>query len=150
MVVSLIFFLILAFTTFFSNGVQAYIHWEAYPLFAFVGAGEFPAYLKEYERRLTLPLLVPYFATVISNIVLLFIRPDTMSLVWLIVALVLNIAVTVVTMVLATPIYNRHKQAGSVTVEGLRDLLRINLLRLILSTLSSAVVIYLLINVLKF
>ncbi len=141
-------FLVLVFTTFFLNGIQAYIHLEAYPLFAFVGTEEFPAYLKEYERRLPLPLLLPSGAQVLSNLVLLFIRPAQLSLVWLIVALVFNIAVTVVTVVLATPVYNRYKQAGKITSDGMRELLRINFLRLALSTLSSIIVLYLLIGVL--
>jgi hypothetical protein len=85
---------------------------------------------------------------VLSNLVLLFIRPAQLSLVWLIVALVFNIAVTVVTVVLATPVYNRYKQAGKITSDGMRELLRINFLRLALSTLSSIVVLYLLIGVL--
>ena len=143
-----ILFLVFVFTTFYSNGVQAYIHLEAYPLFAFVGTQELSAYLKEYERRLPLPLLLPYFATVFSNLLLLFFRPAQLSLVWLIVALVLNIAVTVVTLVLATPVYNRYKQAGKITSDGMRELLRINSLRLALSTLSSVIVIYLLISLL--
>jgi hypothetical protein len=62
------------------------------------------------------------------------------------VALVLNIAVTVVTVVLATPVYNRYKQAGKIPAEGMRELLRINFLRLALTTVSSIIVIYLLIG----
>jgi hypothetical protein len=85
---------------------------------------------------------------VLSNLVLLFLRPAQLSLVWLIVALVFNLAVTVVTVVLATPVYNRYKQAGNITSDGVRELLRINFLRLALSTLSSIVVLYLLIGVL--
>jgi hypothetical protein len=146
MTIPLVLFLILVFTTFFSNGIQAYIHLEAYPLLAFVGAEEFPAYLKEYERRLPVPLLLPYFVMVLSNLILLFARPAQISLVWLIAALVLNIAVTVVTVVLATPVYNRYKQAGEINADGMHELLRINSLRLALSTLSSIVVIYLLIG----
>ena len=145
-ILSTILILVFVFTTFYSNGVQAYIHREAYPLFAFVGTEKLPAYLKEYERRLPLPLLLPYFATVLSNILLLVFRPAQLSLIWLIVALVLNIAVTMVTLVVATPVYNRYKQAGKIPSDGMRELLRINFLRLALSTLSSAVVIYLLLG----
>ncbi len=141
-----ILFLIFVFTTFYNNGVQAYIHLEAYPLFAFVGTQELPAYLKEYEKRLPLPLLLPYFATVLSTILLLVFRPAQLSLVWLIVVLVLTLAVTVVTVVLATPVYNRYKQAGTITSAGMHELLRINVLRLALSTLSSLIVISLLIG----
>lgn len=145
---STVLFLVFVFTTFYSNGVQAYIHLEAYPLFAFVGTKELPAYLKEYERRLPLPLLLPYFATVLSNLLLLFFRPAHLSLIWLLVALVLNLAVTVVTVVVATPVYNRSKQAGQISSDGMRELLRINFLRLALSTISSAVVIFLLVGLL--
>src|SRR5260221_11925755 len=103
-------FLVLVFTTFFLNGIQAYIHLEAYPLFAFVGTEEFPAYLKEYERRLPLPLIFPSGAQLLSNLVLLFIRPAHLSLGWFIVALVFNIDVTVVPVVLSPRVYNRYKQ----------------------------------------
>jgi hypothetical protein len=141
-------FIILVVSTFFNNGVQAYIHFEAYPLLAFVGKAEFAAYLKEYERRLTLPLLIPYGITMLSNLILLFTRPDKISVPWVIVAFVLNLAVSVVTFQLATPVYNRVKQAGEISSGDTGELLRINALRLGLSTLSSLVVIYLLASVL--
>ena len=44
--IALVLFLILAVTPFFSNGVQAYIHYEAYPLIPFVGKAEFADYLR--------------------------------------------------------------------------------------------------------
>jgi hypothetical protein len=37
---STLFFLVFVFTAFYNNGVQAYIHLEAYPLFAFIGTQE--------------------------------------------------------------------------------------------------------------
>ncbi len=43
MTLGLIAFIVLVLTTFFSNGVQAYIHYEAYPLIPFVGKSEFSA-----------------------------------------------------------------------------------------------------------
>lgn len=147
---STILFLVFVFTIFYNNGVQAYIHLEAYPLFAFVGTQELPAYFKEYEKRLLLPLFLPYLATVLSNILLLVFRPARLSLLWLIVALALNIAVTVVTLVLAGPLYTRYKQAGKISAEGMRKLLNANFLRLALSTASSIIVIYLLLSVLTF
>lgn len=137
-------FIVFVFTTFFNNAIQAYIHQEAYPLLAFVGKLEFGAYLKEYERRLTLPLLLPYAVSLLSNLILFFTHPAAVSIVWLIVTFVLNLAVSIVTLRVATPVYNRIAQAGSVTQDGLHELLRINLLRLGLSTLCSLIVIYLL------
>jgi hypothetical protein len=142
-------FVVLAVTTFISNGVQGYIHFEAYPLIPFVGTAELPSYLKEYERRLALPLLVPYAVMVLSNIGLLFIRPAKLCLMCIIVALVLNLAVTLVTMTLATPVYNRIKQNGQALPNDMQRLLRIDLLRLLLSTISSGLVIYLLLELLS-
>jgi len=144
MTLPVLIFIIFVFTTFFNNAIQAYIHQEAYPLFAFVGASEFAAYLKEYERRLTLPLILPYAISLLSNLLLFFIRPASISIIWLIITFVLNLAVSVVTLRLATPVYNRIAQAGRADQDGLRELLQINLLRLGLSTLCSLIVLYLL------
>lgn len=137
-------FILLVLTTFYNNGVQAYIHFEAYPLIPFVGKSEFATYLKEYEGRLTLPLLVPYGLTVLSNLALIFIHPASLSLIWVILALILNIAVSVVTMVVATPVYSRIKQNGQAAPADMAQLMQINLLRLGLSTASSVVAIIML------
>jgi hypothetical protein len=137
-------FLILLITTLLSNGVQAYIHYEAYPLIPLVGKTEFAGYLKEYERRLTVPLVLPYLLTLLSNLALLFIRPAGISLCLVITAFVLNLAVAIATLTLATPVYNRIKQKGAALPEDMVALMRINLLRLVLSTVSSAVVVYML------
>src|SRR5258708_37250584 len=97
MTLEVILFILLTFTTFFNNGVQAYIHFEAYPLIPFVGKPEFPAYLKEYEGRLTIPLLLPTGVNVLSNLALLFIHPSGLSVVGVIVSLLLNLSVSVAT-----------------------------------------------------
>jgi hypothetical protein len=141
-------FIVLVATTFISNGVQAYIHFEAYPLIPLVGKSEFANYLSEYEKRLNIPLLLPYALTVLSNIILIFTRPGNLSVVIVIVALILNVAVSVVTLQLATPIYNRIKQAGQAAPAEMEQLMRINLIRLVLSSLSSVVVIYMLLTLL--
>ena len=148
MTLGVILFIVLVATTFFSNGVQAYIHYEAYPLFSSVGKSEFSAYIKEYETRLTVPLVLPTILTLLSNLALLFARPANLSIISVIVAFVLNLAVPVVTGVLAAPIYNRIKQAGEAVPAEMEQLMRINLLRLVLSTVSSVVVIYMLVTLL--
>src|SRR5882724_3993373 len=137
MSIGVIAFIVLLFTTFVSNGVQLYIHFEAYPLIPFVGKGEFATYLKEYESRLMVALVLPYLLSLVSNLVLLFTRPAALTIVSVIIVFVLNIAVSVVTVVLATPIYSRIKQAGEAAPAEMAQLVRINLLRLVLSTLSS-------------
>ena len=148
MTLGLIAFIVLVVTTFVSNGVQAYIHYEAYPLIPFVGKSEFAAYIKEYESRLTIPLVVPYVLSLLSNLVLIFTRPANLSVVVVIVVFVLNLAVSVITVMLATPIYNRIKQAGTAAPVEMEQLMRINLLRLVISTLSSLVIVYMLFTLL--
>jgi hypothetical protein len=136
---------ILVALTLYNNGVQAYIHFEAYPLLAFVGRGEFAQYLAEYEKRLIIPLLLPYGLTVLANIAVIFIRDVNLPVLGVIVTLILNLAVAAVTVVLATPIYNRVKQAEDAATE-LKNLMNINWLRLLLSTASSLVILYLLLT----
>jgi hypothetical protein len=149
MTIQQLLFVILVFTTFYNNGVQFYIHQEAYPLLSLVGKAEFPAYLQAFEQRLTLSLLVPYGVTLLSNLILLIVGSSAISAIWLIIAFVLNLAVSIVTTVVATPVYNRVKQAGQAAGEDMRQLMRINLLRLGLTTLSSLVMVYLLFSVAK-
>lgn len=138
-----ILFIILVASTFVSNGVQAYIHFEAYPLLASVGKAEFAGYLKEYERRLMIPLLLPYGITMLSNLILIFTHTDYAGLGWFAVLFVINLAVALVTQFVATPVYNRVKQAGAATGPDMAQLMRINWIRLGLSTLSSAILIFL-------
>ncbi|MBX3084489.1 MAG: hypothetical protein KF716_22820 [Anaerolineae bacterium] len=148
MTIQLVIFVIFVFTTFFHNGAQAYIHLEAYPLLAYVGRAEFPTYLKEYEQRLTLPLLVAYGVMLLCNLILIATQPPTMPVAWLIVALIINMAVSAVTAVVATPVYNRIKETGQAVGGDMEALMRINSLRLLLSSLSSLIVIYLLLDLL--
>lgn len=148
MTIQLAIFLLFIFTTFFGTGVQTYIHQEAYPLLAYIGGGqEFPNYLKAFEQRLTIPLVLPYVLAVLSNIILFFIRPNGVPLLWLIVAFVLSLASSGVTAGIATPVYNRYKQNGKPELQIVQRLVNINILRLVLSLLGSAIAIYLLVLV---
>jgi hypothetical protein len=140
MAIANILFVVLVGLILYNNGVQAYIHYEAYPLIPFVGKGEFATYMTEYEKRLNIPLLAPYGLTLLANIALLFTRPIGISVISIIILLALNMAVAVVTMVVATPVYNELKAGTAV----MPRLMTINLLRLVLSTVSSVVALYLL------
>ena len=149
MTIQLAIFLLFVFTMFFSTGVQAYIHQEAYPLLAYIGGPDFPTYLKQFEQRLTIPLVLPYLLAVLSNIVLFFTRPNTIPLVWLIVVFVISVAMSGITGGLATPVYNRYKQNGKPEAGIVQQLVRINILRLVLSLVNSAIVVYLLVLVIR-
>lgn len=139
MAVEWILFVFLLVVMLINQGVQMYIHFEAYPLLGFVGKNEFGEYLKQYEKRLFVPLMLPYILTVLSNIALIFIRPEIVPVIGVIVLLVLNIAVAGVTVMVATPVYNRIAQAGEAKGDDMAKLMQINLIRLGLTTLSSAV-----------
>ena len=142
-----ILFVVLVALTLFSNGVQAYIHFEAYPLLAKVGKADFAAYIADYEKRLTVPLLLPTGLTALSNIALIFVHPVNLSVIGVIIALLLNLAVPVTTGTAAAPVYNRVKAAGQAAGDDMSQLMRINLLRLLLSTASSLVVLALLVAI---
>ena len=145
MLIENVLFVLLVALILFNNGVQAYIHFEAYPLFAYAGKETISTYISEYEKRLTIPLLAPYALTLVVNLLLLFFRSEQMSLIGLIIVFILNISVATVTMVVATPVYNRIKESG---LDEMPRLMTINLLRLLLSTASSVVVLYLLLQLL--
>lgn len=141
---ALIVFIVLLVLTIFNNGVQAYIHFEAYPLLAYVGKDDFPAYLEQYENRLNIPLLLPYALTVLSNIALIFARPDGIEVIGVIIVLVLNLSVAATSIKIATPVYEEVKQAGTAKIEAMSRLMKINLARLLISTAASLVLIYML------
>ncbi|MEZ4668652.1 MAG: hypothetical protein R3E39_12135 [Anaerolineae bacterium] len=137
-------FIVLVVTTIYNLGVQAYIHFEAYPLLSSVGKTEFPAYLKAYEDHLTIPLLAPYGLTLLSNVILLFGRPSHLTVLEVIAALVLNLSVSLVTQFVASPVYNKVKQSGEASGPDMARLMQINMLRLVLSLLAVAVIVVML------
>ena len=139
MAIEWLLFVVLVVVTLINQGVQIYIHFEAYPLLGYVGKAEFAEHIKQYEKRLTVPLMLPYVITLLSNIALIFIRPEIVPLIGIILLLVLNVSVAGVTMGVATPVYNRIVQAGEAKGENMTKLMQINLLRLGLTTLSSTV-----------
>jgi hypothetical protein len=149
MTIQHIIFVILVFTSFFNCGVQAYIHFNAYPILKHVGRADFANYLTRYEQGLTVPLLLPYGLSLLSALLLIFLRPSGIDALWIILALVLNGAVAAVTMIMATPIYNRIKEAGEASPADMSQLINVNLLRLLLTLLSSVVVIWMLLVLIR-
>jgi hypothetical protein len=147
MTVEMLIFIVLLALTCFNNGVQAYIHFEAYPLFPVVKQDNFASYAAEYERRLVFPLVVPYLATLVFNVAAIFVRPDDVSVIGIIVVLILNVAVASTTAVVATPVYNRIKENGPVG-EDFAQLMKINLARLVISTAASLLLMILLLSLL--
>lgn len=137
-------FLIFVFVSFINQGVQMYIHFEAYPLLASVGKAELPAYIEQYEKRLSIPLLLPYGFTLVTNLIMFFTYPAKLSLIIIGAAFVVNIAVAAVTMLIATPVYNHVKQESDAKGAAMAHLMQINLGRLFLTSVSSGLVLVML------
>jgi hypothetical protein len=141
MQISYILLLVLTALTLINNGVQLYIHYQAYPLLAYVGKSDFATYIEQYEKRLTIPLLVPYGLTLLSNLAMIFIGPVEVNVVAVIVAFAFNLSVAIVTVRVATPVYEKIKASAEATGSDMQQLMTINLVRLVLSTIASVIVL---------
>jgi hypothetical protein len=148
MSIELVIFLIFVFMTFFNHAIQWYTHIESYPLQAYVGRNEYLAYGEAYERRLVLALYIPFFIMLACNLVLLFTHPVELNVIFFIVTFIANLSIPIVSFALAVPLHRKHAEEGHVTAEGVREILHVNLLRLLAATLSSVIVLYLLIQLL--
>ncbi|MDZ4672703.1 MAG: hypothetical protein SH821_17715 [Phototrophicales bacterium] len=137
-------FVVLVVVNLINLGVQLYIHFEAYPVMQAVGKAEFSDYLKEYENRLLVPLMLPFVITILSNIALIFVRPEVVPVVAVIVVLVINLSVGFVSVMIATPVYNRIAEAKEASGANMASLMKINLLRLGLTIVSNAVLVVIL------
>ncbi|GAB4511729.1 MAG: hypothetical protein OHK0046_10220 [Anaerolineae bacterium] len=144
MSLELVVFLALVFTTFYINAVQWYTQVESYPLMTYVGAQEYRAYGQFYERRLVFALYIPYLVQMLSNLFLIFSRPEGLATVWFIIAFLANLSIMVLSLTLAVPVHKKHAAQGFITDDGVRAVLRVNLLRLAAACLSSGIMLYLL------
>ncbi len=138
---------ILVFATFFNNALHFYTRVQTYPLFAWVGREEFVSFHEEYERRLPVAIYAPYSLLMGANVLLLFAHPEGVGLSWVVALLVLNAFIMIESLLFAAPVHHRMDREGQ-DAEGIRRLVRLNALRLVASTASSAVVLYLLVGVL--
>src|SRR5688572_24026686 len=144
---NLIFVIVLA-TQWLISVFNPIIHNKAYQHLNNVGREGSRTYFAEYGRGSVMRLILLYFLRFPANIALLFLRPDGVSLLGVIVVLILNLAVSTTTQVLAAPVYNRIRQGDSVDSAEMSRLTNINLLRLALSALASLVVLGLLVDLL--
>ena len=75
---------------------------------------------------------------------LLFFRPEGVGLWWAILLLVLSASILVESLVFAAPVHYGMDRRGRNDEGGVSKLIRLNDVRLLVSTASSAIVIYLL------
>ncbi|MDM9384557.1 hypothetical protein QUB80_28215 [Chlorogloeopsis sp. ULAP01] len=128
------------------------MHWytqvTTYPLLSWVGQAEFVSFHKEYERRLPFSIYVPYTLLMFSTLLLIFFRPAEIELEWVFVLLILNASIMIVSLVFAVPIHTRLDRQGYPDKAGIRELIRYNRVRLIVSSTSSIIMLYLMIGLL--
>ncbi|MFQ4135204.1 hypothetical protein PGN35_002685 [Nodosilinea sp. PGN35] len=140
-------FVVAVFATFFNNALHWYTQVSSYPLFGWVGPGEFVPFHQEYERRLPLSIYLPYGLLMASTGLLVFVRPAAVPLGWVVVLLGLNASIMAISLTFAVPVHSRLDRQGYSDSAGLRKLIRYNGLRLAASSLSSAIVLCLLAGV---
>lgn len=145
---AIIVFVVAAFATFFNNALHWYTQVTTYPLLSWVGQAEFVSFHKEYERRLPFSIYAPYTLLMFSTLLLIFFRPVEIELGWVFVLLVLNASIMIVSLVFAVPIHTRLDRQGYSDKAGIRELIRYNRVRLIISSTSSIIMLYLMMGLL--
>lgn len=144
----IIVFVIAASATFFNNALHWYTQVTTYPLLGWVGQAEFVSFHKEYERRLPFSIYVPYTFLMLSTLLLAFVRPVEVKLGWVLMLLALNASIMIISLTFAVPVHNRLQHQGYSDKGGIRRLIRYNSVRLIASSASSVIMLYLLIGLL--
>jgi hypothetical protein len=139
--------LLVALLTLFNAGLQYYTTVLTYPLFSDVTSEAFVPYHVAYQRRLPVAIYLPYTLLMLANLLLLFVRPPAVELIWVLVLLVLNGSIMAVSLRFAAPVHARLDQHGK-DPQDLERLQRFNLPRLIAVCLSSLIVFGLLLQTL--
>ena len=83
-----------------------------YPLFAKVGGTEYVAYHRYYSSRIPFPVILPGFASFLLPIALLFVRPESVSLLLVAANAVCATVGLLVTVALEIPRHRRLARTG--------------------------------------
>jgi hypothetical protein len=90
--------------------VEAFVY---YPAWKLVGAAEFGAFHRDMGSRLVPAFVAPFFLSIVLNLLLVRLRPSTLSTGIVLAALALNLVILVTTIGWAIPIQNQLSQAQS-------------------------------------
>jgi hypothetical protein len=101
-----------AVTTLFNTGLQYYTTVSTYPLFSNLEEQNFVTFHKAYERKLPLSIYFPYTLLMVSNLFLLFLRPDGISWFWPVVMVLLNASIMAISLPFAAPVHARLDRTG--------------------------------------
>lgn len=121
-------------------GLHWYTQVATYPLFLTVPPAHFVAYHTAYQRRLPLAIYAPYGFALLTTALLLVVRPPTLDVGWVWLALALHGAVSGISLAPAVPLHARLGRDGQ--REALvRRLVHVNAWRLAAAVLASAVLV---------
>ena len=96
----------------YNLGIVWFVQIVVYPLFAQVGEQEYVTYHKFYTSQISLPVIVPGFASFLLPVTLLFLRPESVPL-WVAAANVAcGLLSLVVTVALEIPRHARLENGG--------------------------------------
>jgi hypothetical protein len=111
-----------------------------YPLFAFVGPKEFPAYHQHHNRGLPFMVILPSILAFLSAVALIFTRPTRLPL-WLsVVIAALDVLIILATVVREAPLHGRLDREGYST-EVIRQLVLGNWIRTILWSINAIILL---------
>ncbi len=129
------FLVTLAFTLYMTGMIWSMQILE-YPLFALVGAKEFPAYHRRHNRGLPFLVILPSLVAFVSAVVLIFTRPARLPLSASIVIAVLDLIIIIATVALEAPLHAQLDREGfSATL--IRQLVLGNWIRTLLWTINA-------------
>ena len=129
------FLVTLAFTLYMTGMIWSMQILE-YPLFALVGAKEFPAYHRRHNRGLPFLVILPSLVAFVSAVVLIFTRPARLPLSASIVIAVLDLIIIIATVAREAPLHAQLDREGfSATL--IRQLVLGNWIRTLLWTINA-------------
>ena len=121
-------------------GLHYYTHQVTYRLFPVVAAAGggpgFVRYHQAYEKRLPVSIYVPWSLLVAGSVLLVVVRPDGLGVGWPLLLLGLNLAIAVLSVLVAAPVHRRVDAEGALSSGAATMLVRANGVRLAVASLS--------------
>ena len=130
-----IFLITLAFTLYMVGVIWSMQALE-YPLFAYVGQAEFPAYHARHNRALPFLVILPSLLALLSAVLLIWSRPSGVPLWGALVVVVIDVAVVISTAVGQAPLHTKLDREGHSAAVVTR-LVRSNWIRTVLWTVNA-------------
>ena len=129
-------FIITLALTWYMSGMIWSMQILEYPLFALVGAKEFPAYHRRHNRGLPLLVILPSLAAFASAVVLIFTRPARLPLWASLVVAALDLLIIMATVLREAPLHAQLDREGS-QAPLIRQLVQGNWIRTVLWTANA-------------